>query len=411
MTRIGFLSTYPPQMCGIANFTTALRTALPPLAAGAVVAAVDPAGPGVGAATWPPEVRGVLEPDSPASCLAAARILNQEDVAILQHEFGIYGGPNGVDALRVIDLLTVPAIVVVHTVPADPTHHQRAVIDRILAKAAAVVAMSQDARHRLSAQYGIPGERIRLIPHGVAPKLVGVRHAHEPAAHRTGQTAPTLLTWGLLRPDKGIEWALAALPLLRGNAARAGYVIAGRTHPRILEHQGESYRHQLAAQADQLGVADRVTFDDRFLTPDELQSRLKHTSCVVLPYDTPDQATSGVLTEAVAAGIPVVATRFPHAVELLTAGRGIVVPHRDPQAMADAITALLKNPKPGPAQAHPLASEDLSWHTVAACYHRLAAEVMTMPAAPAARTDRPRPTAAAAAASRGAAGPRGSVPG
>ena len=62
---------------------------------------------------------------------------------------------------------------------------------------------------------------------------------------------------------------------------------------------------------------------------------------VLLPYDSVDQVTSGVLVEAVAAGMPVVATGFPHAVELLDGGAGIVVAHRDPVAIAGALRGIL----------------------------------------------------------------------
>ncbi|GAA0318761.1 glycosyltransferase [Streptomyces polychromogenes] len=378
MTRIGLLTTYPPQVCGIANFSATLRDALPARAAGAVVALEEPDGADPGTAEWPPEVCGVLRPESPASCIAAARILNREDVALVQHEFGIYGGPSGVDALRVVDLLTVPAIVVIHTVLDDPADHARAVLNRVCRKAAAVVVMSQDARARLSAGYDVPDERIHLIPHGVAPALVGLRRAHDPPAAENA--APTLLTWGLLRPAKGIRWAIAALPLLRGRAADARYVVAGRTHPRLIDEHGDTYRRRLAAHADRLGVAHRVSFDDRFLSPDELRLRLQRASCVVLPYESADQATSGVLAEAIAAGVPVVATAFPHATELLTAGRGTVVPHRDPTALADAVTALLSE-ESAPLPASCETPQDLSWPAVAARYHRLATDVLTTHAA------------------------------
>ena len=62
---------------------------------------------------------------------------------------------------------------------------------------------------------------------------------------------------------------------------------------------------------------------------------------MLLPYDSTDQVTSGVLIEAVAAGKPVVATRFPHAVELLCGGAGLLVPHRDPAAIAAALRTVL----------------------------------------------------------------------
>jgi glycosyltransferase involved in cell wall biosynthesis len=98
----------------------------------------------------------------------------------------------------------------------------------------------------------------------------------------------------------------------------------------------------------------------------------------VLPYDSHEQVTSGVLIEAVAAGIPVVASAFPHAIELLTDGPGLVVPHRDPRALADAIRRVLT--EPGLAASLAGRTRQLAatvrWPAVAQRYETLAVRLM-----------------------------------
>src|SRR5690606_34804086 len=96
-------------------------------------------------------------------------------------------------------------------------------------------------------------------------------------------------------------------------------------------------------------------------------------SLVVLPYDSRDQVTSGVLVDAIAAGRPVIATAFPHAVELLSDGAGIVVPHRDPVALAGAIRDAVSDPAhlaAMAARAREIAPS-LTWSAVGAQYQGL----------------------------------------
>jgi polysaccharide biosynthesis protein PslF len=94
---------------------------------------------------------------------------------------------------------------------------------------------------------------------------------------------------------------------------------------------------------------------------------------VILPYDSPDQVTSGVLVDAIAAGRPVIATEFPHAVELLSSGAGIVVPRRDPEALANAIRTVLTTRGMFSAMASEARrlAPNLSWSVIAARYAAL----------------------------------------
>ncbi len=86
------------------------------------------------------------------------------------------------------------------------------------------------------------------------------------------------------------------------------------------------------------------TFDDTYRDLAALAELIRSADLVVLPYDSADQVTSGVLVDAVAAGRPVVSTAFPHAVELLASGAGLVVPQRDPGALAAAIRSVITDP-------------------------------------------------------------------
>ncbi len=156
---------------------------------------------------------------------------------------------------------------------------------------------------------------------------------------------PTILTWGLLGPGKGIERVIDAMAALKCLPNPPRYIIAGRTHPKVLAAQGDSYREALVAQAKRLGVADSVSFDAVYRTPEELTALIQSATVVVLPYDSKDQVTSGVLVDSLASGRPIVATAFPHAVELLGSGAGTVVAHDDPDALVAALRQLLTDPR------------------------------------------------------------------
>ena len=208
----------------------------------------------------------------------------------------------------------VPIIAVLHTVLAHPTAGQRSVLERVGALATSLVVMTETARTLLLRHYAVPSSKVVLIPHGIHEARVA------PPQHERGRN---VLTWGLIGPGKGIEWGIRAMGHLKDPTAR--YTVLGQTHPKVLAFEGERYRDHLRAVIDELDLADTVTLDDRYLDADGLALAVAAADVVLLPYDSREQVTSGVLVEALAAGLPVVATAFPHAVELLDRGPGIVV--------------------------------------------------------------------------------------
>lgn len=361
----GFLSTYPSTECGLATFTAALLTELrdgSPAAPVGVVRIVDRP-----RRSTRPEVVHHLVTGSPGGEAEAAAILNDFDVAIVQHEYGIYGGPDGDQILDILEQVTVPVIVVLHTVLVTPTPHQREVLERVVALADAVVTMTPTARRRLFDGYKVDRARVSLIPHGARDN-----RSTEPPLSVDGR--PTILTWGLLGPGKGVEWVIDALAELGDLDPKPRYLVLGETHPKVVQREGEAYRHSLVARAAAAGVADLVEFEARYLDLTTLNGIVAGADVVILPYDSKEQVTSGVLVEALAAGKPVIATGFPHAVELLGDGTGLVVPHRDPQAMAGALRRVLTDPalaaRMGAAAA--ALAPQLFWPAVAGRYRTLA---------------------------------------
>lgn len=374
MVNYGFLSTYPPTQCGLATFCAALARQLSNPARGdrcGIVQVVD----GV-YRTMRHEPGGESVPGPPLDVGRAVEALNRCDVLILQHEYGIYGGLDGEDVLDVIEHVDIPVIAVLHTVAARPTPHQHLVLQGVIDASDAIVVLSQSAVATLESGYLIGERRVSVIPHG-APVIGRAR-----PGSAGGGRGPTILTWGLLGPGKGIEWALSALGYLRDLRPTPRYLVAGQTHPKVLAQHGEAYRDGLRRRAQAEGVADLVEFDPVYREVGPLMDMVRRADVVLLPYDSSEQVTSGVLIEAVAAGRPVVATGFPHARELLGGGAGLVVAHRDPRAMAEAIRRVLTEPGLAESMRARCAelAPGLAWAAVADGYRALAKTLLAAPA-------------------------------
>ena len=358
----GILSTFPPTSCGIATFTAALAAGLIGDGASVNVVRCGPA----------PDIEdvlvvGSLDDSTDVGHRRAIDALNLNDLVIVQHEYGLYDGADGEFVIDVIASITAPVVVVAHTVLTAPTTNQRRVLVEVCHHAEAIVVMTETARERLLNIFDVERSKVHLIPHGAATPL-----AAPSVSQRRHGPAPRLLTWGLLGPGKGIEWAIDAMAELRDVDPRPEYVIAGATHPKVRERHGEAYREMLVERAASSPVD--ILFDDTYRDLMSLTELIQSADLVVLPYDSRDQVTSGVLVDAIAAGRPVVSTAFPHAVELLASGAGIVVPQRDPVALGRAIRSVLTDPGLAAsmeAEARRLAP-DLAWPAVARRYGELA---------------------------------------
>jgi glycosyltransferase involved in cell wall biosynthesis len=378
MVTYGFLSTFPPTRCGLATHSLALAQHLHDPDLGercGIVHVVDRVRP---VPRQDPTV--YLVKGRPDSAVKAVQALNRYDVAIVQHDFDIYGGLDGEEVLDVLQALDTPVVTVLHTVPTAASEHRRLVLQRIIDAASAVVVLSPfDAATLLRGdQYRIDPERLSVIPRGAAV-VAPSRPDRRPAT----PGAPTILTWGLIGPGKGIEHAVAALGRLRDMDPAPHYLVCGQQDPRIEARQADAYGDLLARTARENGVTDLVTFDPAYRTPGALATLVRRADVVVLPYDARERTNSAVLTEAVAAHRPVVATDFPHAAELLGDGAGLVVPHRDPEALARALRRVLTEPElvQGMQARSGQLAELLAWPGIAAAFRDVARSALGRTAA------------------------------
>ena len=322
-----------------------------------------------------PEIASTMIAGDSHSIERAINVLNSHDIAVIQHEFGIYGGRDGEDVLTLIRGLHIPSIVVLHTVLSTPTWHQRVIFTELCRQGSALVTMSLAARDRLVKEYSIDHRKIFIIPHGASAKLsVQTQVLVDP---------PMILTWGLIGPGKGIEWAIEAMGRVRDMGSPAQYVVVGRTHPKVLERNGEAYREGLQRRIDELGLTESIQLKADYLNDIALAQLVASASIVLLPYDSTEQVTSGVLIEAITARRPVVASAFPHAVELLAQGVGIVVPHRDPDALAQALRKILHQPEVAKEMSRRsgVIALELLWPKVAGRYVGLAMKLIRATAA------------------------------
>ena len=365
---IGILSSFPPTQCGLATFTSALGSALDRQGVDVgVVRVLDSHEPRPATAL---KIDSELVANDMSTLSRSISALNERAVTLVQHEYGLYGGTDGDAVLDVINGLRVPSIAILHTVLSHPTTNQRRVLNRLLASVDGAVAMTESAKRTLCTVFDVGDTPVRVIAHGATVSRAPIRI---PSGGR-----PLLLTWGLIGPGKGIEWAIDAMATLRDLEPRPLYVIAGRTHPKVLALHGDAYRRSLERRVADHGLEEFVIFDNTYRDLTSLNELIASAALVVLPYDSPDQATSGVLVDAVAAGRPVVATNFPHAVELLASGAGFTVEHRDARGLGGAMRLVLTEP----ATARAMAAEArrlapiLDWNNVARQYQEFALDVL-----------------------------------
>ncbi|HEX8299706.1 MAG TPA: glycosyltransferase, partial [Rubricoccaceae bacterium] len=201
--HITIVSTYPPRACGLATFARDLRSGL--LTAGATADVVSVVRRPAGAARRP-EVSYEIRQDVRADYAAAAEFINagSADLVSIQHEFGIFGGSEGLFVLDLMDAVRVPVVTRLHTVLSRPEAHYRRALDAIAARSARIVVMTETARDILRDVYAVSPAIVDVVPHGT-PDLDPARP--EGLRERLGLDGRmVLLTFGLLGPSKGIEF-------------------------------------------------------------------------------------------------------------------------------------------------------------------------------------------------------------
>lgn len=340
--KVAFVGNYSPRQCGIATFTTDICESFSAINPGVQCFAIPITDTEEGY-KYPERVRFEIIEKDIETYKAAADYLNINDVDIvcLQHEYGIFGGTAGSYVLTLLRNQKMPLITTLHTILKTPTVEQRRVMDELLSISDYVVVMSDKAVEILRSVYGTPAEKIRLIPHGIPDAPFTDPNFYKDQYGVEGKTV--LFTFGLLAPNKGLEYALKALPEVIKNHPDVMYIIAGVTHPNLLRHEGEKYRISLQLLAEELGIKKNVIFYNKFVSIEKLKELIALTDIYITPYLEETQITSGTLAYSFGSGNAVISTPYWHAAEMLADGKGILVPFKNSKSIAEGILRLIEN--------------------------------------------------------------------
>ena len=341
--HIAFLGDYVPRRCGIATFTADICESVAaefPLAQ-CIVGSVNDRPEGY---DYSSRVRFEIDEQELDSYRRAAEFLNINNVEVVsvQHEFGIYGGPAGSHLLEFLREVRKPVVTTLHTVLQEPNRDQRMVMDQLDALSTRFIVMAERGRNMLETIYGVDPAKIDLIPHGVIDMPFIDSNFYKDVFSVEGKTV--MLTFGLLSPNKGIEYVIDALPAMLERHPNIVYIVLGATHPHLLAREGEAYREKLERLVEERGVASHVIFHNRFVTIDELKEFIGAADIYLTPYLNEAQVTSGTLAYTFGAGKAIISTPYWHAQELLAGERGVLVPFRDSGAIADGVNHFLSNP-------------------------------------------------------------------
>ena len=345
--KLAFISTYPPRECGIGIFTNNLFTSILANSEkrkhgwdGFVVAINDN---GL-TYEYPDEVKVNIRQDHQEDYLKAVKFINLSgaDICILEHEFGIFGGQNGVQILPLLHRLKVPLIVTLHTILKKPSYNEKAVLQEICKMANKIVVMSHKAIEFLISIYNVPEEKIVFIEHGVPDILFNQEKSKKEFKL---DSRKVLLTFGFIGRSKGIETVIKALPEVVKKHPDVIYIVLGKTHPNVLRHSGEEYRIFLSRLVKSLHLEEHVIFLNKFIDEQDLFKYLCASDIYITPYLNEAQITSGTLSYAIGVGSAVISTPYWHASELLAEGRGRLIDFNDSKGLTSTLTELLDKPE------------------------------------------------------------------
>lgn len=342
--QVLFMGTYVPEECGIATFTRdlllATRTSDRSREYGCV--AVDRSGKDY---TVSPEVRHVVRRNAPEDYLQSAQLIkrNRTSLISVQHEYGIYGGVSGDCLLTLLENVEVPVVSTLHTLSLSPSPSELDVLQRLCSVSDALVVMSQTAASLLQQVYHVHGKNVTVIPHGVP----NFSHYYDVETERASlglSGKKVLSTFGLLSRGKGLEYVIYAMPEILKVHPDTVYVIIGMTHPSVLAHEGEAYRESLQLLAERLDVAHAVRFENAYLSLADIVRYLTATHIYITPYLNQNQIVSGTLAYALGCGKTIISTPYLYAKEMLSRGRGILVPNKNADAIACEANYVFSHP-------------------------------------------------------------------
>ncbi len=351
--KLAYIGTYPPRECGIGTFTMNLYKSMltnPAFAHKGIESSNDPVEGFIVAMNdpektynYPDEVKLSITQEHQRDYLEAAKFINLSDanICILEHEFGIFGGQNGMYILSLLHRLEIPLIVTLHTILKEPSYSEKEVLQRICKMANKIVVMSHKAIDFLITIYKVDKKKIVYIEHGVPDIQFSQKQSKDEFRL---ENRKLILTFGFISRNKGIETVIKALPKVVEKHPEVLYMVLGKTHPNVLSHSGQEYRIYLQHLVKNLNLDKHVVFLNEFVNQKELFKYLSASDIYVTPYLNEAQITSGTLSYAVGVGSAVVSTPYWHATELLADGRGRLFNFKDSNELSAIFSELLDNP-------------------------------------------------------------------
>lgn len=343
LPEILFITSYPPRECGIATYSQDLVNSLNDKFKDSFSIRICALEQDNESFIYGDEIKYRLNTDDGEEFAKLVRKINEDieiNMVMIQHEFGFFKKKEN-DFYLFLNALIKPVMVVFHTVLPKPDELLEAHIQQVVRIANTIIVMTHASKNVLTGDYGVPKEKITVIPHGThlvphTDKLT-LKHKYQ----LTGKNI--LSTFGLLSSGKSIETTLKALPAVIREFPDTLFLVIGKTHPSVVKQEGEKYRTRLEQMVAELQLQEHVRFINYFLPLPDLLEYLQLTDIYLFTSRDPNQAVSGTFSYAISCGCPVISTPIPHAAEVLKNDGGIIIDFENPQQLSEAIIRLFND--------------------------------------------------------------------
>ncbi|OXA78587.1 Glycosyltransferase involved in cell wall bisynthesis [Flavobacterium aquidurense] len=340
-SKIVFLSTFPPTQCGIATYTQDTIKGITDVFGKSVTCEIcelvnEPK-------VKPTQAFTLNTKDKAEYAKVAEQINNDKSVKLvhIQHEFGLFGGNYGDYLLDFLNVIKKPVTYTFHSVIQNPNNELKTFVKLLLSYSNSVFVMTNQSKEILMRDYDIAEEIITCVPHGTH---IVIYETPDQAKQKFGiQDRKVLSTFGLLGEGKNIETGLQALPKIIEKEPNVLYLVIGKTHPNLIKDGVDAYRDKLEGIVADLGLKDNVRFINEYLDTNELLEYLQATDVYLFTSKDPNQAVSGTFSYAMSCACPMVASKIPHTLEVLTSDCGILVDIGNVDQFSEATIKLLSD--------------------------------------------------------------------